>query len=29
MMLRDAYPGELRASDVGRDVRLAGWVAPP
>ncbi len=27
MMLRDAYPGELRAADVGREVRLAGWVA--
>jgi len=26
-MLRDVYPGELRAADVGRDVRLAGWVA--
>ena len=26
-MLRDAYPGELRAADVGREVRLAGWVA--
>ncbi len=26
-MLRDAYPGELRAADVGRGVRLAGWVA--
>ena len=26
-MLRDAYPGELRATDVGREVRLAGWVA--
>jgi aspartyl-tRNA synthetase len=25
--LRDAYPGELRAADVGREVRLAGWVA--
>ena len=27
LMLRDAYPGELRAADVGREVRLAGWVA--
>ncbi|MBE3034260.1 MAG: aspartate--tRNA ligase [Actinobacteria bacterium] len=26
-MLRDVYPGELRAADVGREVRLAGWVA--
>jgi aspartyl-tRNA synthetase len=26
-MFRDAYPGELRAADVGREVRLAGWVA--
>ena len=26
-MLRDAYSGELRAADVGRKVRLAGWVA--
>jgi len=26
-MLRDVYPGELRAADVGRQVRLAGWVA--
>jgi aspartyl-tRNA synthetase len=26
-MLRDAYPGELRVADVGREVRLAGWVA--
>jgi len=26
-MLRDAYSGELRAADVGRTVRLAGWVA--
>ena len=25
--LRSALPGELRAVDVGRDVRLAGWVA--
>ncbi|HOT23443.1 MAG TPA: aspartate--tRNA ligase, partial [Thermoleophilia bacterium] len=25
--LRDAYPGELRLADVGREVRLAGWVA--
>jgi aspartyl-tRNA synthetase len=27
MTLRDTYPGELRAADVGREVRLAGWVA--
>jgi aspartyl-tRNA synthetase len=26
-MLRDAYSGELRGADVGRQVRLAGWVA--
>jgi len=26
-MLRDTYSGELRATDVGREVRLAGWVA--
>ncbi len=26
-MLRDVYPGELRVADVGREVRLAGWVA--
>jgi aspartyl-tRNA synthetase len=26
-MLRDAYSGELRVADVGRQVRLAGWVA--
>ncbi len=26
-MLRDAYPGELRLRDVGREVRLGGWVA--
>jgi aspartyl-tRNA synthetase len=26
-MLRDTYPGELRLTDVGRQVRLAGWVA--
>ena len=26
-MWRDAYPGDLRAADVGREVRLAGWVA--
>ena len=25
--MRDALPGELRAADVGRAVRLAGWVA--
>jgi aspartyl-tRNA synthetase len=25
--LRSALPGELRIADVGRDVRLAGWVA--
>src|SRR5207237_2765924 len=23
---RDAWSGELRASDVGREVRVAGWV---
>ena len=27
MTLRDAQAGELRSSDVGRAVRLAGWVA--
>ncbi len=27
MTLRDTYPGELRAADAGREVRLAGWVA--
>ncbi len=27
MSLRDVYPGELRAADVGRRVELAGWVA--
>ncbi len=27
MSLRDTYPGELRATDVGRRVELAGWVA--
>jgi aspartyl-tRNA synthetase len=27
-MIRDAYPGELRAADVGREVSPAGWVAP-
>ena len=27
MTLRDTYPGELRAADVGREVRLCGWVA--
>ena len=27
MTFRDTYPGELRAADVGREVRLAGWVA--
>ncbi len=27
MSLRDTYPGELRAADVGRRVELAGWVA--
>ena len=26
-MRRDALPGELRLDDVGREVRLAGWVA--
>jgi len=26
-MLRDTYSGELRTADVGREVRLAGWVA--
>ncbi len=26
-MLRDASAGELRLADVGREVRLAGWVA--
>ena len=26
MTFRDTYPGELRAADVGREVRLAGWV---
>jgi aspartyl-tRNA synthetase len=26
-MLRDAFPGELRLFDVGRQVQLAGWVA--
>jgi aspartyl-tRNA synthetase len=26
-MLRTAYPGELRAADVGRAVQLMGWVA--
>jgi aspartyl-tRNA synthetase len=26
-MMRDTYPGELRLADVGRRVRLAGWVA--
>ncbi|MEZ5125642.1 MAG: aspartate--tRNA ligase [Thermoleophilia bacterium] len=26
-MFRDALPGELRSADVGREVRLAGWVA--
>ena len=25
--MRSALPGELRAADVGREVRLAGWVA--
>ena len=27
MTFRDTYPGELRSADVGREVRLAGWVA--
>ncbi len=27
MSARDAYSGELRPADVGREVRLAGWVA--
>jgi aspartyl-tRNA synthetase len=26
-MMRNALPGELRAADVGREVRVAGWVA--
>ncbi len=26
-MMRSALPGELRTADVGREVRLAGWVA--
>ncbi|OPZ45543.1 MAG: Aspartate--tRNA ligase [Actinobacteria bacterium ADurb.BinA094] len=27
MTLRETLPGELRSADVGREVRLAGWVA--
>ena len=26
-MIRDAYPGDLRLTDVGKNVKLAGWVA--
>jgi len=26
-VIRDAYPGDLRLTDVGKNVKLAGWVA--